>query len=133
MTSTHPEAQVYIGARWEFHGKLYNSNGSVMDVTDKTIEWALLDKYQQPVLNSVGDVTINKLDAVNGLIAIIVSTAKTTMVSPGRYTDFLRINGEDIMWTGQIIANASPFRTLILVTDFTVGAPVLGVPTLSIV
>ena len=109
MTRVHPEARVYIGSRWEFHGTLFEVNGAKMNLTTKTLEWALLDKLRVPKLNEPGDVTITKLDAVNGQISIVVPKARNVDLPPGRYTDYLRVNGEDILWTGQIVAESSPF------------------------
>ena len=109
MTTSHPMVQVYAGARWEFHGRLFNSDGSPMDITSKTVEWRLLDKMQAAVLDEPGDVTITKTNAAGGLVRIVVEEDKTATVPVGRYTDYFRVGGEDIMWTGQIQVIASPF------------------------
>ena len=130
MTSSHGMVQVYAGAKWEFHGKLFDSNGAPMDITSKSVEWRLLNKYQQPVLNNSGDVTVTKTNAVQGLISIIVEEDRSALVPVGRYTDYLRVNGEDIMWTGQIIVVASPFGGIhhLFAPAVSAGAPFIGTP-----
>jgi len=122
---------VYQSARWEFHIKFYEASGAVMDIASKTVEWALLDKNQLPVLNQPGDVTITKTDPAGGLASIVVSAAKTASVPVGRYTDFSRINGEEIMSTGQIVVAKSPFGTMLAALAYAVGAPVIGTPALT--
>ena len=109
MTLTHPEAKVYAGDRWEFRGRLQNANGTPMDITNRTIEWKMLDRDQHLVAVTI---TLSKLDNLGGLINIVVTGANSATVVPGRYTDYCRVDGEMIMWTGQIVVMASPYMAL---------------------
>jgi hypothetical protein len=128
-TSTHPQESVYIGATWRFQVKLFNANGTPMDVSNKPLEWAMLDKGGAPVLFGPSDVTITRLSL--GLIEIAVDKNKTITLPPGRYTDFLRVGGDDVILEGQLIARASPFKILVGGTGFIVLGPSLGAPVLS--
>lgn len=107
MTTIHPEVKVYAGDKWEFRGRLLNPNGTRMNIVDRTIEWAMIDRSKAPIL--VDKATITKLDAVNGEISIVITKTDTASVAPGRYTDYVRIDQETIMWTGQIVVIATPF------------------------
>jgi hypothetical protein len=109
MTLSHSEVKVHAGDRWEFRGRLQNVNGTPMDITNRTVEWKLLDR-QQHLVNVT--TTVTKLDNVGGLINILVTGAASATIAPGRYTDYCRVDGEMIMWTGQIVVMASPFMSL---------------------
>ncbi len=132
-TSTHPEEKVYIGATWRFQVKLWNANNTPMDVTNKTLEWAMLDKNGQPVLYGPADAIVNKLNAAQGVIEVVVDKNKTVTLPPGRYTDYLRVAGDNVILEGQLIAKASPFKILIGTSNVSIGAPTFGQPALAVV
>jgi hypothetical protein len=108
-TTYHRDIDVISGVPWTINGTLYDASGNLLDVTNCTLTWGLLDPDGRPV--AIPSARISKTDPVNGAISIAV--AKTdTRLDPGRYTDALRVIAgaqKDVFWTGQLRVCANPF------------------------
>jgi hypothetical protein len=106
----HPDLPLISGTPWVIAGTLYDATGKVLDVTNCTLVWTLLDPNANPVLPLNADVQITKTDPVNGAIQISVAESDTALL-PGRYTDALQITegaSSDVFWIGNILVAANP-------------------------
>jgi hypothetical protein len=116
----HPDVEVVSGTPIVINGILYDAAGNLLDVTNCTLAWGLLDPDGNPV--SPLAVTISKTDPVNGAISIEVPATYTDL-RPGRYTDALQVTAgmsTDLFWTGWVLVCANPF---IVINDIEPASP----------
>jgi hypothetical protein len=102
----HSEIEVTSGTPITINGTLCDAAGNLLDVTNATLAWGLLDPDGNPV---TPDATITKTDAVNGVIQVEVPA---TALPPGRYTDSLQATEgakKELFWIGNILIIANPF------------------------
>jgi hypothetical protein len=107
-TTYHPDIDVIAATPWTIAGTLYDATGKLLDVTNCTLSWVLLDFDAQPVETSA---SITKTDPANGSITIEIPSTYTDL-PPGRYTDTLQVIAgvsKDVFWTGQLRVVANPF------------------------
>jgi hypothetical protein len=77
------------GDDWHIDGTLLDRDGNPLDLTDASIAWTLLDPSGAPVK---ANAIITVLDPpIAGMINIKLTGATTAALSPGRYTETLRI------------------------------------------
>ncbi len=103
----HPDVEVVSGMPITISGTLYDATGNLLDVTNATLSWGLLDPDGNPVQL---DVTITKTDAPNGVIQVAVPA---TALDPGRYTNTLQATegvNKELFWIGNILIAANPFN-----------------------
>ncbi len=108
----HPDIDVVSGTDWTIAGALYDASGKLLDVTNCTLSWVLLDMDGAPVLPTDQNITISKTDAINGGILISVPR-QYTVLNPGRYTDALQViegSNADVFWIGQLRVSANPIN-----------------------
>ena len=108
----HSDIEVVSGTPVVINGTLYDATGNLLDITNATLSWGLLDPSGNPVQL---DVTITKTDAPNGVIQVAVPA---TALPVGRYTDGLQATegvNKELFWIGNILIAANPFD----VTDMT--------------
>ena len=108
----HPDVEVVSGMPITISGTLYEAAGNLLDITNTSLSWGLLDPDGNPVPL---DVTVTKTDAPNGVIQVAVPA---TALPPGRYTDALQATegvNKELFWIGNILIAANPFD----VTDMT--------------
>jgi hypothetical protein len=107
----HPDIQVIAGATWTIAGTLYDGQANVLDITNCTLAWCLIDPDGNPVPTVNVNYTINKSDPSNGGLQVLIARDYTAL-NPGRYTDALQVvagMNKDVFWIGQILVAASPF------------------------
>ena len=108
----HPDIDVVSGTDWTIAGVLYDATGKLLDVTNCTLAWVLLDPDGNSILPFDLNITISKTDPVNGAIQINVPMGYTYL-RPGRYTDALQVTegtSTDVFWMGQLRCAANPFN-----------------------
>jgi hypothetical protein len=82
--SYHEDIEVVAGTAWVIGGVLYHANDQLLDVTNCSLAWSLLNPNGAPVLPVDVNVSISKTDAVNGAISIELAREYTAL-PPGRY------------------------------------------------
>lgn len=90
MAEPHPDYEFYAGDEWLIDGVLHNPDGSVMDLTGATVEWAMEDAEGNVILstrNSTASVAI--IDAPTGRVRATVDKTKSAVAS-GTYYDQCR-------------------------------------------
>jgi hypothetical protein len=106
----HPDISTVSGTPIVINGTLYDAAGNLLDLTNATLAWGLLDPDGNPVAPL--SATISKTDPANGAISIEVP-ATYTALQPGRYTDALEVTegmNTEVFWIGQILVAANPFN-----------------------
>jgi hypothetical protein len=109
MPEHHEPIEVIAGEPWEIPGTLLHPNGSPIDLTGTTLEWALIDSGGNPVAMTAQVIVT---DAAAGAICISVSGSDTAGLDPGYYTDGLRVKSpgsEQLTWQGQIQVDTNRF------------------------
>src|SRR5262245_54567379 len=104
--STHQPQTVQAGDDWQITGTLLDDASKPINLAGATIEWGLLDVERTMVIRPA-DVTVTI--AGPGKCSISVPAAVTNL-TPGRYTDALRLTAGGVratMWVGPITVNAS--------------------------
>jgi hypothetical protein len=107
----HSDLQVRAGVTWTINGTLFDAAGKLLDVTNCTLSWCLLDTNGNPMAITA---TIAKTDPVNGAISITIDKTDTAL-DPGRLTDALQVvegANKGVFWIGQIAVQANPFTIL---------------------
>jgi hypothetical protein len=115
----HPDIDVVSGADWTIAGTLYDASGALLDVTNATLAFTLLDMNGEPVDGINANASVSKTNATQGAIQIEIPSQYTTLV-PGRYTDALQVTegaSRDIFWIGQILVAANPFNIANNITE----------------
>jgi len=110
----HPDIEVASGTPVVINGTLYDAAGNLLDITNASLSWGLLDPDGNPVQL---DVTVTKTDAPNGVIQVAVPA---TALPPGRYTDALQATegvNKELFWIGNILIAASPFSVNMEASD----------------
>src|SRR6478609_4390205 len=110
----HPDVEVVSGMPITISGTLYDATGNLLDITNASLSWGLLDPDGNPVRL---DVTITKTDAPNGVIQVAVPA---TALPVGRYTDSLQATegvNKELFWIGNILIAASPFSVNMEASD----------------
>jgi hypothetical protein len=88
-TTDDDDAHFVAGDDWHIDGTLLDRDGNPFDLTNASIAWTLLDPSGAPVK---ANATITVLDPPTaGRINIKLTGATTAALSPGRYTETLRI------------------------------------------
>jgi len=108
----HPDVQVVSGTDWTLAGVLYDATGKVLDVTNCTLVWTLLDPNGVPVQPLSTDAVITKTNPAQGAVQISVDMGDTALL-PGRYTDALQVSegtSTDVFWIGNILVDANPMN-----------------------
>jgi hypothetical protein len=99
--------------RWLIHGTLFDINGQPMNLEGVAIQWALMDESRNPIATaSVADGRITVTNSAGGIIDMAIPHAVTKGVSPGLYSDALRVvrDGEpSTMWAGMLTIADTPF------------------------
>jgi hypothetical protein len=108
MTDVHESHTFFIGDDWEIEGELVDADDAPYDLTNVTLEWRL-DKGANTTI-AFGTVTVVKVDALNGLIQLVVPRALTAAITKGKYKDRLRIHDLILdqvitMWIGEIVVD----------------------------
>ncbi len=146
-TVHHPEVTESPGDDWALYGTLTDVDGTPLDLTYAAISWTLIaPDGTLAIPNNSAQVAV-PVPMTSGLVVINVPRDVTTTLTPGRYTDALRVTIADLrdtIWTGMILVNANFFdieegdkfvnyATTIMMTSnpFMAGSPDLSVPTLS--
>jgi hypothetical protein len=127
MATLHDPINVISGVPWTIAGTLYDAAGNLLDVTNCTLSWYLLDANGNPVPTPTA--TITKTDPINGAIQISIDKSDT-MLDPSRYTDALQVvagTNKDVFWTGQI--PSPPIRST---SELVVGPRAVGVLIFSL-
>jgi hypothetical protein len=109
MPEHHAPIEVIAGETWDIPGTLLDVNGSPIDLTGATLEWALVDSGGNPVAIAA-EVTVT--NAARGAICISIAGNDTAGLDPGYYNDGLRVTmprGERSTWHGQILVDANRF------------------------
>jgi hypothetical protein len=109
MPEHHEPIEVIAGETWDIPGTLLDANGSAVDLTGATLEWALVDSGGNPVAITA-QVTVT--DAAAGAICISVGANDTAGLDPGYYSDALRVTkprGERSTWHGFIQVDPDRF------------------------
>jgi hypothetical protein len=114
MTTKHPLIEFVAGDDWEIQATLLDENGNAYNLTGAhTIKWRLVANSNG--LAVIGDeAVITTINAINGIVSVMIPSSVTASVAGGRYTDFLRLimSGETgTLLTGQVnvISNAWAF------------------------
>jgi hypothetical protein len=110
-TTDDDEADFVAGDDWDIDGTLFDRDGNPLDLTNASIAWTLLDPSGAPVK---ANATITVLDPPTaGMINIKLTGATTAALSPGRYTETLRITRAGTTSTFQslsiIVVAQTPF------------------------
>jgi hypothetical protein len=121
----HPDIDIVSGTDWTIAGTLYDATGKLLDVTNCTLAWVLLDPDGNPVLPTDLNITISKTDPINGAIQVNVPNAYTYL-RPCRYTDVLQVTegtSTDVFWIGQLRCAANPINVFNNVVELPVAPP----------
>jgi hypothetical protein len=112
MTLRHNPVEFIAGDTWQINATLLEENGDPLDLTDPSaIEWTLLDRRQQRVINGEAIITIT--DGPAGRCSILVPATVTSGIAPGAYTDALRVTVATTVGTlfyGAIQVRGDPWR-----------------------
>jgi hypothetical protein len=109
MPEHHEPLEVTAGETWDIPGTLLDANDSPIDLSGATLEWALVDSGNNPVMIPA---EVNITDAAAGTICISVEANHTAGLDPGYYHDGLRVTmarGERFTWHGQLLVDADRF------------------------
>jgi hypothetical protein len=107
----HSRIEFVAGDDWEIQATLLDENGNPYDLTGThQIKWCLMDVRHQVVLGDEAIITV--LDAINGLVSVVLPAAVTTNIDEGLYTDFLRliIGQTGTLLQGLVEVTGDPWR-----------------------
>jgi hypothetical protein len=106
----HADLELMPGDDWVIPFVLTDVNGSPLDLTNATLQFTLLDPDgNKTIVDPL--ITIDE-PKTKGTGAIAVNNTVTTNLSPGRYTDALRVtiaDAQSTVWLGLILVDADPF------------------------
>jgi hypothetical protein len=112
MTLRHNPVEFIAGDTWEIQATLLEENGDPLNLTDPSaIDWTLLDRRQQRVIN--GEAIIVITDGPAGKCSITIPASISSGIAPGSYTDALRVTIAMTVGTlfyGTIQVRGDPWR-----------------------
>ena len=111
MTTKHDGLEWFAGDDWQINATLVDENEVPYDLGSATVLWALLNSSGQRVLDE-DDVQITVTDAPAGKCSIRITALKTSPLTGGNYTDYIRIIISGIvstLSTGTIQVFADPW------------------------
>lgn len=106
----HVDVTLVPGDDWVIPGALTDFNNNPLDLTTCTFVWVLLGT-DGSTLSATASVTANS-PPTSGLITISIDKAVTATLTPGRYSDALRVINaglDQTVWIGYILVDADPF------------------------
>jgi len=113
----HPPQTFVVGNAWQIDAALHDRDGNPLDLTNVDLAWFLLDPAKDRVIDGRG-VGIEVTDRTAGKCSIAVTAAATAKLSPGVYSDMVRLTlhsgpGTPVLlratvWEGPITVVASP-------------------------
>jgi hypothetical protein len=106
----HADVELVAGDDWVIPFLLTDSTGSPLDLSSAVLSWMLLDPDANPIADLNPTIGITAPPTA-GTGTITVANTVTTL-SPGRYTDAMRVSitgAVSTLWIGQILVDANPF------------------------
>lgn len=109
----HDDLTFNAGDDWVIDGALTAEDGSPLDQSAATYEWALLDSDGAVV--PLAGVTIAPVEPLetSGRLKITVPDTATAGLAPGRYVDSLRVHDgahqRSTLWLGRVLVSANVF------------------------
>jgi hypothetical protein len=86
----HPPKRFVAGDEWQIDASLQDCDGNPINLTNVELNWFLLDRGKHRVIDGNG-VTVTVTDRQGGKCLIAVGAAITDSLSPGTYSDMLRV------------------------------------------
>ena len=111
MTTKHSTMEWFAGDDWQINATLLDDNGEPFNLNSAEILWALISASSKRVLDQE-DVNIALTDAVSGKCSIHIPAEKTSPLSGGTYTDYIRVISGGItstLSTGPIQVQDNPW------------------------
>jgi hypothetical protein len=90
MSTEHPPQTFMAGDDWQIEASLRDRDGIPINLINADLDWFLLDQANDRVIDGSG-VGIEMKDRTAGTCAITVAAATTAKLSPGIYSDMLRL------------------------------------------
>ncbi len=90
MSTEHPPQTFMAGYDWQIDALLQDRDGTPINLNDVDLDWFLHDQANDRVVNGNG-VSIEVKDRTAGKCSITVAAATTAKLSPGIYSDVLRL------------------------------------------
>jgi hypothetical protein len=120
MSTEHLPKTLMAGDDWQIDAALRDHDGNPTNLINVDLAWFLLDQANNRVINRNG-VSIEVTDWEGGKCSITVAGAITATLTPGTYSDVLRLTlhsgpgTPDLLrttaWKGTIKVTASPFES----------------------
>jgi hypothetical protein len=121
MSTKHPPQTFMAGHDWQIEALLQDCDGIPINLTNVDLDWFLFDQANDRVIDRNG-VGIDMKDRTAGRCSIAVAAATTAKLSPGIYSDVLRLTlhsgpGTPVLlrataWEGTIEVNSNALAGL---------------------